>query len=957
MERQAEAACRAVQSVLEAGRGGVSDRELLLCCAEGGDQEAFAALVRRHAGMVLGVCRRALPSAQDAEDACQATFLLLWCKARRQDWQLSVANWLHATARRVARNARVSAQRRARREGSALVQPTPQPVDHMTGRELLGALEEELDRLPSRYREPLVLCYLEGLTRDEAARRLGVPLATLKSQLERGRKRLAEALGKRGCVLGSGLLALAVTSPVGASPPRLVEAILASVTGSPPAAVVALAQGVTVNTLVNRWLCVLLAATAVAWLGIGAWAARPDARPAPDKVLPAKAERSSPKPEEKDRAESRTLTGRVVDPAGKAVSGASLVLASVNQDEKLTATELARTNVDGRFQCMVPPLKGRRWEYRLLVACAEGFAADWVELQNASAARPFVFRLGKATIPVRGRVLTLEGKPVAGAIVRLSHVLAPDGKNELKQMYQRWAASPQEAAYLLQKRLWHPAAGGLPEKATTDAGGRFTIRGVGDGRVVAVNLSADTIETAIAWVAVDPAFDPKVVLLDSKKANPFSPYQSISPRLYGPTFDHAAGPCRVIRGRVFDKETKKPLSHVAITGRVPSAWYEAAVYTRTDSAGRYQLTGLPNARCELTFGMVKGDRYLMLRKTVGPTKGLTPAALDMPMVKGTVVTGRVTDKTTGKPIKGSILYATVSGNKHLADLPGKDVHGRGPITYDLDAAGRFRFVAPPGPGIILVQTASYTEEEKPYPRARIRAEDRNKPYLRGGDGLGEYFITSESILHSLSGSHAYRVLDPAVGTEKLTADLQLEPGNALAGKVVGPDGKPFVGATITGLSATYERPTTLKADTFTAQALLADDTRTVAALHRRKKLAGTVVVQGKDKGPAVVRLAAWGAVTGRVVDGEGKPIRGALVRLNFTVQGAADLHYHLVKGQPVTTDAAGRFRWDVPFAGVPFVLSFAHKGRFLSTDRELRELTVEAGKTRALGDIRVKAAE
>src|SRR5438552_3271201 len=82
----------------------------------------------------------------------------------------------------------------------------------MTGREAFAALDEELDRLPPRYREPLVLCYLEGLSREEAAARLGVPAATLKSQLDRGRKKLGDALTRRGVVPGAGLLALAVTS-------------------------------------------------------------------------------------------------------------------------------------------------------------------------------------------------------------------------------------------------------------------------------------------------------------------------------------------------------------------------------------------------------------------------------------------------------------------------------------------------------------------------------------------------------------------------------------------------------------------------------------------------------------------------------------------------------------------------------------------------------------------------
>ena len=171
----------------------VSDRELLRRFASSNDQRAFAALFKRHAALVLGVCRRGLANDHDAEDACQAVFLVLVRKAKSKRWQTSIANWLYAAARKTAANSRLAAHRRIRREGKGSVAETVQPLDQMTSREFLSALDEELERLPPRYREPLVLCYLEGLTRDEAARRLEIPLNTLKSQLEAR----AETIGRR----------------------------------------------------------------------------------------------------------------------------------------------------------------------------------------------------------------------------------------------------------------------------------------------------------------------------------------------------------------------------------------------------------------------------------------------------------------------------------------------------------------------------------------------------------------------------------------------------------------------------------------------------------------------------------------------------------------------------------------------------------------------------------------
>src|SRR5258707_5606471 len=132
-----------------------NDCELLRRFAEAGDQSAFAAIVRRHTGLVYGVCRRALSQPQDAEDACQATFLILAEKAKSAKWQPSVANWLYTTARRVARNARVMARRRAAREGRVAVPAADQPIARLARRALAANLADRVRKLPPRRRQPL----------------------------------------------------------------------------------------------------------------------------------------------------------------------------------------------------------------------------------------------------------------------------------------------------------------------------------------------------------------------------------------------------------------------------------------------------------------------------------------------------------------------------------------------------------------------------------------------------------------------------------------------------------------------------------------------------------------------------------------------------------------------------------------------------------------------------------
>src|SRR5262249_31007283 len=181
----------------------VPDNELLRRFSQQRDEEAFTALVRRHGAMVYHVCRRTLGNVHDAEDACQATFLILARRASAGKWHGSLAGWLHETAGRIALKARTSAARRRKREGPSEAGQTGSPLDEITARELQEALDAELARLPEKYHAPLVLCYLEGATRDEAARQLGWPTSTLKLRVEQGRELLRQRLLKRGLALSA----------------------------------------------------------------------------------------------------------------------------------------------------------------------------------------------------------------------------------------------------------------------------------------------------------------------------------------------------------------------------------------------------------------------------------------------------------------------------------------------------------------------------------------------------------------------------------------------------------------------------------------------------------------------------------------------------------------------------------------------------------------------------------
>lgn len=173
------------------------------------DELAFEALVSRHGPMVLGICRRMLGNSQDVDDAFQATFLVLLKRAGSLGPGDAIAAWLHGVAVRVAQQARSAAFRRGQRERTGIAFDVASPDPVIDDPELRRVIDEEINRLPWKYRAPIVLCYLEGQTHEQAARQLDWPLGTVKGRLARARATLETRLTRRGLACGAALAALA----------------------------------------------------------------------------------------------------------------------------------------------------------------------------------------------------------------------------------------------------------------------------------------------------------------------------------------------------------------------------------------------------------------------------------------------------------------------------------------------------------------------------------------------------------------------------------------------------------------------------------------------------------------------------------------------------------------------------------------------------------------------------
>jgi RNA polymerase sigma factor (sigma-70 family) len=291
----------------------LSDRQLLEAFAQHHDADAFAVLVQRHGPMVLGICRRVLQDAHDAEDAFQATFLVLARKSGAIRRQEAVGHWLCGTAYRVALKARAAAGRRREQERQAGTMPKSNTDVDPQWREVRPVLDEELNRLPPKYRAPLVLCYLQGKTNEVAARELGWAPGSMSYRLSQAREKLRSRLVQRGVALSAGGLGtlLAERASAAVQAPLLDATVRASVAFATGGAV---AAGVSTKVVVLAdaglkaiWLsqAKIIAATVAAGLvlvvGLGvavyrAGGANGSSRPtAPDTAAPRPTDYNDPR--------------------------------------------------------------------------------------------------------------------------------------------------------------------------------------------------------------------------------------------------------------------------------------------------------------------------------------------------------------------------------------------------------------------------------------------------------------------------------------------------------------------------------------------------------------------------------------------------------------------------------------------------------------------------------------
>jgi RNA polymerase sigma factor (sigma-70 family) len=416
----AKGACRQIRTLYALGTlGSMTDAQLLaLFLTHGGDEaeDAFSALVDRHGPMVLAVCRRMLKNTHDAEDAFQATFFILARRAASLARREKLAGWLHGVAVRTASEARRRSARQHRRERRSIEMSNAKPTPSTDQDDILPILDEELGRLPQRFRAALVACELEGKSRRQAALELGIPEGTLSAHLARGRKLLRERLLRRNVSLGSGPASLVIHPRALATiPERLKLATLkaslefASGCGSGTSVAVtaaSLAERVLKTMVLSKLsgICSLaiVACLAAACLGTT--------------VAPAGVSIDQNRPGPND------LSGRVVDETGRAVVDGTVSAVVGNFDARVTFAS-AKTDANGRF--VFPkiwdqePVKATPGRLGLYARGPDGRLGWLAKIEKGNAGeeeRSIEITVGPVG-DVRGRVLTRSGQPIKGAPV------------------------------------------------------------------------------------------------------------------------------------------------------------------------------------------------------------------------------------------------------------------------------------------------------------------------------------------------------------------------------------------------------------------------------------------------------------------------------------------------------------------------------------------------------------
>jgi RNA polymerase sigma factor (sigma-70 family) len=888
------------------------DQQLLQRFVRTREESAFDTLVRRHGPLVLGVCRRVLHDWHDAEDAFQATFLVLARNAGSVQKGASLGSWLYGTAYRVAVKARGRSATRQHYEGRAAPgRPAGDPLAEVSGRELLTVLDEELQQLPERYRAPLVLCYLEGQTCDEAARNSGCSTRTLKRRLDQARDRLRRRLTRRGLALSGALLTTGLTQGAAAAvPPTLHRSAVRSAVEAPAPVL---------SSYLPHWTpgrfrvaaCLLVGLAA---LGVGVFACLNAPQPEQDAPAP-RQKAAAPAAQPPAEGEQKiNVKGRVLDAAGRALKDADVVVLSMPKSWdktrgefglKLVTQAKAQTDPRGEFTVRVPPPSDDQNYPTVLVARAPGHGLSWAAVKAGAAKDAFELRLPAEQV-LRGRLIDLQGEPIKNVPVRVLAVM--DDREE----GVRGVLQPSDPG-----KFWFAPL-------RTDAQGRFQLRGVGAKQT------------------------PYLQVEDSRyQGDKLTPWKTDADRSSEVAVTLA--PARLLTGRVTYADTGKPVANAEVTVQ--------QTHVRTDQDGRYRFTSWEDNQGPILVRVQSpaGSPYLHMARYITKLKGpARQATEDFRLPRGVPVRGKLIEAGTGKPVAGADVYYIPRRADNPFYLVNASFGPANPVPTAKD--GTYTLNVLPGPGHLLVKGPrpdyvlqefgmNQLSENKPGGQRWYAHGHRATDYKPGDEPKDADIVLRRGV--TVRG----KVLDPdgkpAASAEMLSRLLFSAPR--------------FI---------EEPRPEPVPAGGFVFGGCDPDRAYRVVFLDQKNHRGATLELSGKDAGePLAMKLQPCGKAVVRFLDGEGKPLenywpevemvfapgphrfsresyeKGVLSADVVSLANVARRDYQI---KDFRTDAKGLITLPDLVPGVPYRISAMQLG-----GKVLREFTVRPGETLDLKDITV----
>jgi RNA polymerase sigma factor (sigma-70 family) len=954
---------------------GIADAQLLKRYVSRRDELAFEALVQRHGPMVMSVCRGILIDPNDADDAFQAAFLLLARKAGSLRVTDALGGWLHRVAFRVALQLKSDSARRRDRERGAAELASTGSLSSAPWDDRDAILHEEIDRLPERYRQPIVLCYLEEKTYQQAANHLRWSVGSTQGRLRRGRDLLKTRLTRRGVTLaGAGLSALTIPKATSAVSTAMIQATVRAarhfVLGEAAAVgTVSTAATALVNQALRSMLITKLKTAGAAALSVGVLAfvvsglsalvaAAPHGLPAPpisnndDRDSPAQASTNArpgePANTTETTAETINFHGRVLGPDGRPATGVAIYTMLPSMIDPIEPVLRAKTNTDGRFRFAMPKADFDAavlglWRSVTILALADGLGPDWVDTSKPTD-EEISLRLVDDSIPISGRILDLQGKPVVSAIIKRGRINA-EGTDGIDPYLKLLRDDPKLAAnHRFTKHFWNNPLPGQPTSVTTDAEGRFRLTGVGRDRIVELQIEAPTIQSATITAMTRPS---------ATVSSPPGTGTVVAKTIYGASFDHLVPPGRALTGIVRDKGTKQPLTGVTVCGKGTNA------RVSTDAEGRFILSGFPKGT-SYPLMVLAGQKapYFVTCLNVPDTSGLAPIEANVDCVPGIPMRLKLIDKETGKPVTGAdVAYFPVYPNPHAREVSGyAPVRGIGAFNSGIwQSDGTYVLGVLPGPGGVFVRTAETLYRPACVdPGAFFKTEAKQIQPGLGGDATIIFTVHGDGVAATTQSQFSAIVLvNPAEDSVPLTAEAVLERDQKREVHVVGPDDEPLTGVTVEGDGGEATKTPGL----LTVSKLNPKRPTRFTFHDQAKKLAGSLIARGDETKPYVVKMQSWGTITGRLVDAAGKPRPKVDLATSDWQSAMIDPARGLItSGQP--TGADGRFRYERLVPGQEYSAhavgeQAAQEGFGVVIDR----VVLKPGETCDLGDVQSRRAQ